>query len=120
MAKINKLTRYFWGLGVSFFIISLYALISAQQMWASYEDYQKEVNKEMNDLMVIAGQIIMILSAIMFVISFITLYIHIRKQKMKREKTQAQPVRQKNCPECGIDITNLAICSKCGHILETT
>lgn len=103
MAKINKLTRFFGWIGISFFISSLYALISAQQI----------------NSMVMAGQIIMILSAIMFVISFITLFIHIRKQKKKHEKTQTQPVRQKSCPECGTDITNLTICPKCGHILKT-
>ena len=88
-------------------------------MWTNYDDFQKEFHRESNAALVMAGQIIMILSAIMFVISFIPLFIHIRKQKMKREKTQAQPVRQKICPECGVDITNLTICPKCGYIVET-
>ena len=119
MKFVKSLAKYFTGLGGGLFGLSIFALVSAGQMWASYEDYQKEVNKEMNDAMVMAGQIIMIVSSIMFGLAFIFLITYIMVRKRKHVKIESEPVREKSCPSCGTDITFLAICPKCGFVVKT-
>lgn len=107
MKFLKSLARYFTGLGVFFLGLSLYALISADQMWASY------------DAVVMAGQIIMIVCSIMFVLAFIFLISYILVRKRKHIIIEAEPVRLKFCPSCGTDITHLAICPKCGYVVKT-
>ena len=117
--KTSKPARYFCGLGVGLVIISLYAYISAGQIWASYDDFQKELHREMNNAMVMAGHIILIVSLIMFGLASVLLIIFLKGKKTKQIKRESQPVRKKTCPDCGTDITNLTICPNCGHLLKT-
>lgn len=119
MKFLKSLAKYFTRLGVGLFGLSLFALISAGQMWASYEDYQKEYNKGMNDAIVMAGQITMIASSIMFVLAFISLLTYRKVKKSKHVKIESEPVREKSCPSCGTDIIFLAICPKCGYVVKT-
>ena len=119
MKFLKSLAIDFAVLGAGLFGVSIYVLVYAGQTWANYEDFQKEVNKEMNDAMVMLGQILIIVSSIMFVLAFIFLITFIKVRKLKHVKIELEPVRQKSCPRCGTDISFLAICPKCGYVVKT-
>jgi Zn finger protein HypA/HybF involved in hydrogenase expression len=118
MRILKKLAKYFAGLGGGLFGLAIFMFVSNAQLRTVYENNQKEYNKGIDDAMLMAGQITMIVSSIMFLLVFIFLISYLLTRMQKQINMEAVPDRKKYCTNCGTKLMYYTICPICGYKVE--
>jgi len=94
-------------------ILLIYSILGYSIEARLNETYHFESNSTFFRVLIIIGVISLILGLIRVIKGF-----NIDVKEPEQIKQEFVQVRQKNCPKCGANITFLAICPKCGHVVK--